>query len=351
MRILAMFLIVLHHAVVHGVCDVDQSLNPIATQFINSGIAYILGSGGIVGVYLFVLITGYFMINSKISFGKLIKLWLPIFFWSLLLFLFLGNHLSIKELIKAIFPILFGKYWFMTVYVFMYCLIPVLNNVVNSIKSKREFLYLGILSLFIIGGAFPKLGLNMIASRLANFCIIYCIGAIICKQSILKNEKYIQLAKKLFIVFIFVDILGVFALMYAGGVLDKIIFIKLSKDIVIHHWTMIGIAEAITLFIMMGATNIGYHPIINRIATCMFGIYLISDNEYIQKIIWYQLFNMKHALFYPWWLMIGYILGVTIVVFVCCGILEYIRQLIFSKFENWAYIKGNKFQEKIGLEF
>ena len=81
------------------------------------------------------------------------------------------------------------------------------------------------------------------------------------------------------------------------------------------------------------------------------GIYLISDNEYTQKLIWHQLFNMRQALTYPWWLMIVYILGVTIVVFVCCGILEYIRQLIFSKFERWAYVKGNKFQEKIGLEF
>ncbi|MCH3997034.1 MAG: acyltransferase [Lactobacillus amylovorus] len=350
-RILAMFLIVLHHSIVHGVCDVNQSLNPVATHFVNSGIAYILGSGGIVGVYLFVLITGYFMINSKISFGKLIKLWLPIFFWSLFLFLFLGNHLSIKELIKAIFPILFGKYWFMTVYVFMYCLIPVLNNVVNSIKSKKELLYLGIVSLFIIGGAVPKLGLSIIASRLADFCIIYCVGAIIRKQSILKNEKYVQLAKKLFTVFILGDVLGIFALTCAGGVLNKVIFIKLSKDIVIHHWTMIGIVEAITLFIMMGASNIGYHPVINRIATCMFGIYLISDNEYMQKIIWYQLFNMRHALNYPWWLMIVYVLGVTVAVFVCCGILEYVRQLIFSKFEKWAYVKGNKFQEKIGLEF
>lgn len=350
-RILAMFLIVLHHAVVHGVCDVNKSLNPIATRLVNGSIAYILGSGGIVGVYLFVLITGYFMINSKISLGKLVKLWLPIFFWSLFIFGFLGNHSSIKELIRAIFPILFGEYWFMTVYVFMYCLIPVLNNIVNSIKSQKELLYLGIISLFIIGGAFPKLGLGMIASRLADFCIVYCVGAVIRKQSILKNEKYVQLAKKLFVIFILVDILGIFVLTYAGGILDKVIFIKLSKDIVIHHWTMIGIAEAITLFIMMGTTNIGYHPIINRIAACMFGIYLISDNEYTQKLIWHQLFNMRQALTYPWWLMIVYILGVTIVVFVCCGILEYICQLIFSKFERWAYVKGNKFQEKIGLEF
>lgn len=60
---------------------------------------------------------------------------------------------------------------------------------------------------------------------------------------------------------------------------------------------------------------------------------------------------MQNALSYPWWLMVIYILSVGIIVFVCCGVLEYIRQLIFSKVEKIAYIKGNKLQNKLGLEF
>lgn len=291
------------------------------------------------------------MINSKISLGKLIKLWLPIFFWSFAIFLFLSNQFSIKELIKSIFPILFGRYWFMTVYVFMYCLIPVLNSVVNNIKSKKELLYLGITSLFIIMGGFPKLGLSYIASRLANFCIIYCVGAIIRKKQLLENKKYSSIAKKLFIVLVLIDVLGIFTLVCGGTALNKLLFLDLAKDILIHHWTIIGIAISITVFLLIGSSDIEYNSVINRIAACMFGIYLISDNLYMQNFIWHQLFNMRHALTYPWWLMIVYVLGVTIVVFVCCGILEYIRQLIFSKFERWAYVKGNKFQEKIGLEF
>lgn len=350
-RILAMFLIVLHHSVVHGVCDISRSLYPITMHFVNGGTAYVLGSGGIIGVYLFVLITGYFMINSKISLGKLLKLWLPIFFWSFLIFILFGNHLNIKELIKAIFPILFGEYWFMTVYVFMYCLIPILNNVVNSIKSKKEIIYLTIISFFIFVGDFPKIGLGLVASKLANFCIIYCAGALIRKKAILENKKYIKTAKKAFIIFILVDVLSIYTLTYLGGSLNKSFFIKLAIDIVIQHWAFIGVVEAITLFMLLGSANIKYYSLINETAACMFGIYLISDNPYTQEIIWHHLFNMQNALSYPWWLMVIYILSVVIIVFVCCGILEYIRQRIFSKFEKIAYIKGNKLQNKLGLKF
>lgn len=350
-RILAMFLIVLHHSVVHGVCDVKQGYSMIVMHPLNSGIAYATGSGGIIGIYLFVLITGFFMINSQISFGKLIKLWLPIFFWSVLIFAVFGNNLNIKDLIMAMFPILFGKYWFMTVYIFMYCLIPVLNVAVNNIKSKREFYYLGIISLFIIGSAFPKWGLSIIASRLANFCIIYCLGAIIRKNAVLKNKECIQIAKKSFISLIIISVLGIIALTYIGGTYNKIILIKIAKDIVIRDWTFIGIAEAVSLFLIIGSANIKYYPVINRTATCMFGIYLISDNPYMENVIWHQIFNMGKTLSYSWWLMLSYILGVTIIVFVCCSILEYIRQLLFSRLENWFCIKGNRLQNKLRLVF
>lgn len=122
LRIIAMYLIVLHHSIVHGVLNVEINSElkyPSATI-----LATILGTGGKIGVFVFVLITGYFMINSKISLGKVIKLWLPIFFWSIILFgtlnLFYLHSFSVNNLIKSIFPILFNQYWFMTVYFFMY---------------------------------------------------------------------------------------------------------------------------------------------------------------------------------------------------------------------------------------
>ena len=126
LRIIAMFLIVLHHSIIHGVFAVG--INNEINYPVNTIVSTILGMGGRIGVYLFVLVTGYFMIYSHITLAKIIKLWLPIFFWSILLYSFVGiminNEFSIKNTITSFFPIIFNQYWFMTVYVFMYCLIP-----------------------------------------------------------------------------------------------------------------------------------------------------------------------------------------------------------------------------------
>lgn len=73
LRIIAMYLIVLHHAVFHGiltVSPVEQLRYPLTVT-----LSIILEMGGKIGVFIFVLITGYFMINSKISIGKILK-WL-----------------------------------------------------------------------------------------------------------------------------------------------------------------------------------------------------------------------------------------------------------------------------------
>lgn len=62
LRIFAMYLIVLHYSIVHGALSISSAqlrLHPI-----NSVLLSILESGGKIGVFLFVLITGYFMVYS-----------------------------------------------------------------------------------------------------------------------------------------------------------------------------------------------------------------------------------------------------------------------------------------------
>ncbi|MBT8990358.1 hypothetical protein BTH78_08545 [Lactobacillus delbrueckii subsp. bulgaricus] len=68
------------------------------------------------------MITGYFMVNSKILVRKIIKLWLPIFFWSVMItlsFEVATHDFSVWKTIKSVFPILFSQYYSMTVYFFL----------------------------------------------------------------------------------------------------------------------------------------------------------------------------------------------------------------------------------------
>lgn len=75
LRIIAMIMIVAHHFSVHGGFEMYISslqLNTIFLQF--------LQFGGKIGVNIFVLISGYFLINTdNIKVKKIIKLWISNF--------------------------------------------------------------------------------------------------------------------------------------------------------------------------------------------------------------------------------------------------------------------------------
>lgn len=113
--------------------------NPLTVGLFN-----FIAISGKIGVYLFILITSYFMLYSKISVKKIVKLWLPISFWSVALSLIFGGlitrKLTVSGLAKSILPITFNQYWFMSTYVFMYLLVPLLNKMILAINVNEEFI-------------------------------------------------------------------------------------------------------------------------------------------------------------------------------------------------------------------
>lgn len=352
LRIIAMFLIVLHHSIIHGVFDTN--LENIANNMVNTEILTILESGGKIGVFWFILITGFFMSNSNISIKKMIKLWLPIFFWSLSLCicitLITNNGLKLINIFKSMFPIIFNQYWFMTAYFFMYLLIPFLNVIIKSLKSKYQiitFVFLGLILIITSVGTTTEIKTFFgedAGSMLLNFCIIYCWGGLIKRQ-----QRYLSksiLSKKTFI-FAIISILAiVIQVLFILFFKTKSIFIwKIIKQLVTGPWTL-GIVIVATLsFIKVSELDIHYNPVVNRIASTTFGIYLISDNSYVRSFLWHTVFHTNIMLSKPY--IVAYVIVISIIVFVICSILEFLRKKIFSKTENKIGDFFLKFQRSI----
>lgn len=76
LRIFSMYCIVLYHAAFHGPLSTltGMNVNHVLVQF------YLVG--GKLGVNLFILLTGYFLINSSVKVNKLKKLWVQVFTYS-----------------------------------------------------------------------------------------------------------------------------------------------------------------------------------------------------------------------------------------------------------------------------
>ena len=84
-RIIAMLLIVAHHYVVNsGLTSLDGpiSYNPTSAK---SLFLLLFGAWGKTGINCFVLITGYFMCKSQITFKKFAKLILQVMFYNILI--------------------------------------------------------------------------------------------------------------------------------------------------------------------------------------------------------------------------------------------------------------------------
>lgn len=101
-RILAMFMIVLGHVFLYG--HVAENVqNSMMTREIITAIKVFATPG----TDIFVLISGYFLLNSKMSVKRITILWLQILFYSVSLYLFMTvlgtNTFSCKGLVMAFF--------------------------------------------------------------------------------------------------------------------------------------------------------------------------------------------------------------------------------------------------------
>ncbi len=138
---------------------------------------------GEVGVVLFVLITGYFMIDKKFNIKRFLKIILDTFFYSysILIIVLVFTHIPVTkiQIYRSLFPMAEGIYWFITTYLMLYILIPVLNKIFNSLNKKQiEFYLLIFLTLQSLIPTFTY-KIHFAGSSLSLMIIMYFIGAYI----------------------------------------------------------------------------------------------------------------------------------------------------------------------------
>ena len=138
LRIVSMLFIVLLHSIDHsGV--LEKAIN--CESVIDIYVMYVYAFTRVC-VNCYVLLSGYFLVKSKFRLHKLIALWMEVVFYSFvikLIFMITGQTaFSIVSLASGFFPILTGRYWFVTIYFALYLIAPFLNKAIYAM-DKREF--------------------------------------------------------------------------------------------------------------------------------------------------------------------------------------------------------------------
>ncbi|MBR2023741.1 MAG: acyltransferase family protein [Clostridia bacterium] len=164
LRIIAMFLIGAVHVMNYG----GMLKNGLPQTIKWQRLIYAVFT---VAVNVFVLISAYFMVKSKLKPKKLIYLWLQVVAYSVgsyvILCLFSNANFSLYEFAKCWLPVLFNKYWFFTAYFLLMLVSPFLNKILHS-SSKKE---LYTLNIFLIVLAY--LGMKFPISAIVNYSAGY----------------------------------------------------------------------------------------------------------------------------------------------------------------------------------
>lgn len=164
LRIVSMFMIVLHHAVNHGVMQsikgVTFSSLWLSGSSINKFFTWLYFPGGEVGVALFFMLTGYFLINSKeIRLFKVIMQtvfygWMTSFIYLFVIFLvkydvipypypfFSQTDIKNGFLYNIFSPLRSGQFWFVTSYILLLCFTPIYNVFLNKLNKKGYTIFL-----------------------------------------------------------------------------------------------------------------------------------------------------------------------------------------------------------------
>lgn len=137
LRILSMILITIIHFIAYSLIMFDENIT--TTNHIIMSLFY---SVTVVAVNVFVLITGYFQCDRKVNYKRLFTLWFDVIIVSLLLFVIMvivkGGQFNIMQLVKTIFPVLTGHWWFLSAYIVLCIACPLLNALINVLNQKTH---------------------------------------------------------------------------------------------------------------------------------------------------------------------------------------------------------------------
>lgn len=326
-----MFLIVLHHFFVHGVFGQSAGNIVITNNVkINILVSDFLSMGGKIGVDIFVMITGYFMIKTSFKLKSLVSLMLQTWFYgfliSMILVLFHVESISKIEILRTLFPNLASEYWFVSAYIALYLLIPFLNKLIVSL-SEHQYLYLlGVLILlnFIIANV-PE---NLFGSNVGRFVTLYIIGAYIrTHQDYL--IRLIHLPFKLALTGIMLGTLSILSIFVLGIKMDSYSILLDSSHFVINDPSIPCLLIALAIFLIAISRKPWENRTINSLAGASFAVYLISDQSGMRKFLWLSLFKPAESLTWTPAAFAVFAVSVSLLVFCVCLMVEKLRQLVF----------------------
>lgn len=274
LRLVLMFLIVTEHVFGHGGGIINyiigRSTDMAELSFINCAIY----APCIMSVDCFILISGYFGIKFNIK--KLVNFWIQACSTALILISFslLWMRPNVVLIIKSFMPILSNYWWFLSTYVFLFILSPMINGFIENLSQRQFKTIIIILAIFnCVGGLIWGTFNTNSGYSIVNFIFIYLIGRYIrIYVGNIDNHRHLIGLALLILNLAFISLIYLFQ---KNGASINIRILAYNNPFVI--------ILAILFFLFFKSLKIKTN--IQSISKCALGIYLFHDNEIIRPLL------------------------------------------------------------------
>ncbi|GAA3632671.1 hypothetical protein GCM10022297_09600 [Lactobacillus hamsteri] len=330
-RIISMLFIVMYHFTMYGNWTND-SINTVKIQFFRPW--------GQVGVALFVMITGYFVANRQTDFSKawkrIKKLWVKTLFYSWIIlicsFIFYFGIFEKHDYLYAIFPVIFDEYWFITSYIVLILLTPVLNMIVEKWDRKNLIILIGIILIFadvvpfIKNNGTPNAPLGNMFS-VGAMLAPYLIAAFIRKYNV---KVKIGWALGITVLGVLLEYTSLFVLKH--GIM--------TLDISSFTFGLLPLITAVGIFCIFLNLPSFHSKFINWIAAGVLASYLITENPLFRMYFWQKLLNVGRFQDPTWKFILMGIL-IAIVTVLVCSLIDKVYEIVYSKVYKLIKMKFN----------
>lgn len=225
-------------------------------------------------------------------------------------------------------------YWFIVMYLVLYCMLPLLNAGIKY--SKKEDLLRFIMVFVVLMSILPYsvgqiINLNDYGySKLVWMVLVYCIGAYIrlYPPRIANNIKVLLV--------MFVGILTTISTLRIGALyivysleINMDLFILVSGLATKELNGFLALILSVTVFMLIKQIDLGSSKLISKIGVATFGVYLIHDHRNFREFMWIHMFRIPEMYTSPWFGL--YIIIVIFSVFIACTVIELIRYELMEK--------------------
>ena len=276
------------------------------------------------GVNIFGMISGFVGINKHNNLRGIIRLYIVVLFYSIVglftCYFFFKSYWTSSFILGSVLPILKNTYWYISSYVALYIVAPILNSFLEKVNHTKSLSILFFLLFIVFYSSFNDLYGFGWGYCTAWLIVLYLVGALI-RESL--NKFRLASGFALFFIGTFFVYLSKIYSLYNGN-------ISFIDSRLLNYSNFFITIGSIGLFIVGLKLKLKNRALICSISQCCLGIYIIQCHP----IFWNEVIVNFHLLFenHGCGYYVLVLIASGLLMFLTLAIVEHLRIKLFGIF-------------------